>query len=128
VFHEVGHRAGPFKVSPKLHPRLQISAFHLDILSELATDTLEVLMLQAFPELRLFVILYRLFLYGRYGFKDNAVSASVNDDNDAWAGAYLWKKCEKHGCITRNGSLWHLDIALALPVFRSNRIKVRKPS
>ncbi|NNM59610.1 MAG: hypothetical protein HKM04_07320 [Legionellales bacterium] len=90
VFHEIGHRAGYFKVSPQKDYRVKISKFHTDVLGELSTDTLLILALSEFQELSVFIVLQRLFWYGRSGFKKNNKRGLVNSDNDSWIGSFLF--------------------------------------
>lgn len=100
VFHEIGHRVGPFRVSPGMAPGMNLSEFQVDVFGELATDSHLILNLPEFPEVAAFVILQRLFWFGRRGFSDNPLSAQINHDNDAWIGAYLWQKLTEFGVIS----------------------------
>lgn len=99
VFHEIGHRIGPWKVVPKHNPKLKLSRFHLNILCELATDSFLVSFLSDFPEIKYFVILQRLFWFGRFGFSEERQNNDSNEDNDTWIASYLWTKLIRHSCI-----------------------------
>jgi len=102
VFHEIGHRAGPWKVSPVSHPQLKLSRFHWGVVGEIATDSLLVAHLSDFPEIAYFVTLQRLFWFGRRGYRENPISGLTNEDNDGWLGSYLWEKLRATGAIARN--------------------------
>lgn len=108
IFHEVGHRVGPYRVSPQPDPRMSLSEFHLDVLGELATDSLLVVMLEEFPEIAQFVMTQRLFWFPRRGFMDSPEMARINEDNDSWIGAYLWNAFEQQGILRWQG--WRLSI------------------
>ena len=75
IFHEIGHRAGPFRISPAKRLGLKVDDERLNILGELATDSLLVQHLAEFPEILHFVIFQRLFWFGRMGFRNNPVQA-----------------------------------------------------
>jgi hypothetical protein len=92
LFHEIGHQVGPYKVSPTSYPNMKLKGFLLDVMGELSTDSMLVSNLDHFPEIAQFIILQRLFWFGRRGFSDNPKSALVNRDNDSWLGSYLWQK------------------------------------
>lgn len=110
IFHEAGHRAGAFRVSPISDERLRISSFHLDVMGELSTDLLLVKNLREFPEIASFVTLQRLFWFGRRGFLDNPRSAWINQDNDSWITAYLWNELKREGLLTLNAwNKWDID-------------------
>ncbi len=117
VFHEIGHRVGPFKVSPRIDPGLSISTFHLDVLGELATDSLLVVMLEEFPELLQFVVLQRLFWFPRRGFMDSPESAGVNEDNDSWIGAFLFQRLQSLGAIGENDGRLQMNWSKARSTF-----------
>ncbi|RYZ72407.1 MAG: hypothetical protein EOP05_11035 [Proteobacteria bacterium] len=101
IFHEIGHRTGPFKVSPSFASGMNLSPFQIDVFGELATDSLLIKNLSEFPEIALFIILQRIFWFGRRGFADNPLSASINADNDAWIGSLLWTRLIDSGVITQ---------------------------
>ena len=111
IFHEIGHRVGPFKVSPGLEDGMNLSPFQVDVFGELATDSLLIRNLTEFPEVAMFVILQRLFWFGRRGFSDNPLCASINSDNDAWIGSLLWTRLIRDGVITKssNGLRFHQE-------------------
>jgi hypothetical protein len=102
IFHEIGHRVGPYRVSPRPDPRMALSEFHVDVLGELATDSLLVVMLEEFPEIAQFVMTQRLFWFPRRGFMDSPEMALINQDNDSWIGAYLWNTFEDQEIVR-----WH---------------------
>lgn len=92
VFHEMGHRCGPWKVSPHANKDLKINPYHWGIMGEIATDSLLSVHLKEFPEIPLFVTLQRLFWFGRRGYLENPFSGMTNVDNDSWLGSFLWTK------------------------------------
>lgn len=99
VFHEFGHRCGPWKVSPTPLSGIRIQSYHWGIMGEMATDSLLVQMLKDYPEIAYFVTLQRLFWFGRRGFCENPLSGMTNDDNDAWLGSYLWNQLIESGAL-----------------------------
>jgi hypothetical protein len=99
IFHEIGHRVGPYRVSPTRAPEMNLTEFQTNVLGELATDSILIRHLPEFPEVVLFVILQRIFWFGRRGFADDPLSAQINNDNDAWIGAYLWSKLIQYSVI-----------------------------
>jgi hypothetical protein len=109
IFHEIGHRVGPYRVSPNVPSDMNLSPFQRDVFGELATDSLLILNLKEFPEVAAFVILQRLFWFTRRGFADNPLSATINSDNDSWIGAYLWNKLTNSGVVspTQRGLNYH---------------------
>lgn len=92
VFHEIGHRCGPYRISPNKDTNLKIDSYYLDVLGELSTDALLIKNLNEFPEVMHFVLLQRLFWFGRKGFRHNPLSADVNTDNDCWLGSMIWQE------------------------------------
>jgi hypothetical protein len=100
IFHEIGHQVGPWKVSPIKDKHNSLNSFAMDVLGELSTDSLLITKLKEFPELAEFIILQRLFWFGRRGFKENPIAGKINQDNDAWIGAYLWLQLKKYKVIT----------------------------
>lgn len=102
IFHEIGHRVGPWKVSPTFNKNLKINEFQLGILGELATDSILVQNLYDIEEIVVFIFLQRLFWFGRMGFNSNSLSANLNTDNDCWIGSFLWKKCVDMHCVSLN--------------------------
>ncbi len=119
LFHEVGHRVGPYRVSPAADPRLKLSTMNVDILGELATDTLLLLNLPEFPEIEQFVVLQRLFWFSRRGFLDNPRSAIINEDNDAWIGAFLFNRYLSSGAITETNGRLRFDWSRFRGVFEA---------
>lgn len=99
VFHELGHRVGMWKVSPRRTEGLTLNKFQVDVLGELSTDTYLSYLLPEIPGLGLFVMYQRLFWFGRMGSDSDPVRGFLNTDNDCWIGAYLWQVCEKVGCV-----------------------------
>ncbi|MFN8944228.1 MAG: hypothetical protein ACK5WZ_06350 [Pseudobdellovibrionaceae bacterium] len=99
VFHEIGHRCGPFQVSPRKLSHNYLDSQLLDIFGELSTDALLITKMPEFPEIIQFVVLQRLFWFGRTGFKHNPVSAEINTDNDCWLGSMLWERLSKNGTL-----------------------------
>jgi hypothetical protein len=102
VFHEMGHRCGPWKVSPHSHADLKINSYHWGIMGEISTDSLLSCFLAEFPEVALFVTLQRLFWFGRRGISENPISGLTNSDNDSWLGSYLWNKLVKENAVKIN--------------------------
>lgn len=119
VFHELGHRCGPWKVSPHSHSQLRINSYHWGIMGEMATDTQLSLFLEEFPEITLFVILQRLFWFGRRGMLENPISGMANVDNDSWLGSYLWNKLIESKALVKNGEKWSLRSSKFSVTFRS---------
>lgn len=119
VFHEIGHRAGPYKVSPKKAPGMNLSNFQVDVFGELATDCQLVVNLDEFPEVALFVLLQRLFWFGRRGFSDDPLSALVNTDNDAWIGSFLWNRLLQSKTIVIKNDRIRLDKSKIKVCFRA---------
>ncbi|MBC7370633.1 MAG: hypothetical protein H7326_03655 [Bdellovibrionaceae bacterium] len=118
VFHEIGHRIGPWKVSPKPNEKLRVDSFYLDILGELSTDCALVKNLSPFPEINSFVTLQRMFWFGRRGYLDNPKSAWLNTDNDSWISAFLWNELTRQKLLQKNGDKWNLKFS-ELPGFYS---------
>lgn len=116
IFHEVGHRIGPWRVSPVSDSRMKVSPFLLDVMGELSTDSNLVWNLREFPEIALFVTLQRIFWFGRRGYLDNPQSAWINNDNDSWITACLWNELLCKGILTSQGSKWLLKVE-ELPKF-----------
>jgi len=116
IFHEIGHRVGPWKVSPQAHTNLKVSPFYLDVMGELSTDCLLVQNLCEFSEINTFVTLQRIFWFGRRGYLDNPRSAWINHDNDSWISACLWNEFLKHGILSKTESKWTLQFE-ATPKF-----------
>lgn len=108
LFHEVGHRVGSWRVSPQPDPRMKVSATYLDIFGEIYTDSLLVQYLHEFPAVRDFVILQRLFWFGRRGFRDNPQSAMINTDNDSWLSCLVWNRLQAGGALYRENRRWTL--------------------
>jgi len=102
VFHEIGHRVGPWKCLTELSAGGRVSDFQFNALTELATDCLLSTLLPEFEELSIFVTLQRLFWFGRRGFRQNSVKGLLNEDADSWIGAYLWRKLEESGAWGKN--------------------------
>lgn len=119
VFHELGHQIGPYKVSPAKDSRNLLSAFYLDILGELATDSLLVYQLKEFPNIASFVLLQRLFWFPRRGFMDNPLAAQINSDNDSWIGAFLWNELLKNKVMEKESNQWRINWK-SLPGFFKN--------
>jgi hypothetical protein len=110
VFHEMGHRCGPWKVSPHADQRLKINSYHWGVMGEVATDSLLSVLLEEFPEICLFVTLQRLFWFGRRGVAENPISGMTNMDNDSWLGSYLWVKLKESGSLVRGrDNRWSLN-------------------
>lgn len=119
VFHELGHQVGPYKVSPVKDSRNLLSAFYLDVLGELATDSLLVYQLKEFPNVASFVLLQRLFWFPRRGFMDNPLSAQINLDNDSWIGAFLWNELLNKKVMEKENNQWVIHWKI-LPSFFKN--------
>lgn len=119
IFHEIGHRVGPWRVSPCQDERLHIQSFHLDLLGELSTDSLMVSMCEELSDLSLFIFLQRIFWFGRFGYEDNQVSGSLNTDNDCWNGAYLWNQYLSDGVLVPHGERWKVNFTKLTSTFRS---------
>jgi hypothetical protein len=117
VFHEIGHRIGPWQVVPKRKSSLKLSRFYMDVLCELATDAFLASFLTEFPEIKYFVILQRLFWFGRFGFSEADQNGDINKDNDTWIASYLWIKLTKHSCIQKAGGKLAINISKADQVF-----------
>lgn len=119
LFHEVGHRVGPWKVSPCRDERMHLSRMQVDIMGELSADTYLVMMLPEFPQLASFVLYQRLFWFGRMQYEQDALHGALNSDNDAWIGAYLWQVAEQVACLSHDAQrgLWHIDKARIPLVF-----------
>lgn len=100
VFHELGHEVGPWRVSPDMRADMNLDGIELDILGELATDSLMIRLLPEFKELPIFIILQRIFWFCRRGFRENPKCGMLNTDNDAWIGIYLWNKLIKNGVLS----------------------------
>ncbi|MGQ5524300.1 hypothetical protein ACUHMQ_13720 [Chitinimonas sp. PSY-7] len=111
IFHEIGHRVGPWKVSPTKDENIHLSKMQVDIMGELSTDTYVVKFLAEFPELASIVLYQRLFWFGRMHYDQNSLHGALNTDNDAWIGAYLWQVAEQVGCLKHDSAtgLWHID-------------------
>lgn len=118
VFHEIGHRVSPWKVSPCKDPRVNIKPFYLDVLGELSTDSLMVWQCQQFEDLALFVMLQRIFWFGRFGHDRDPKSGSLNSDNDCWNGAYLWHKYLENDVLVPVGDKWQIHFERIVPTFK----------
>lgn len=105
IFHEIGHRVGPYRVSPSIQSGMDLTEFQTDVFGELATDSLLLLHLKEFPEVAMFILTQRLFWFGRRGYLDNPLSANINVDNDAWIGAFLWNRLRDTVLETKDGKL-----------------------
>lgn len=99
LFHEVGHRVGPWKISPHSDKRLNHNQFKLNVCGELSTDSLMGYLIPESWELSVFILIHRLFWFGRFNFNKNKLSGALNNDGDCWIAAYLWNKCLKLGVI-----------------------------
>ena len=99
VLHEVGHRVGPFAISPKTKGEIGISDFQLDIAGELSTDSLFASLARETPELSVFLILQRIFWFGRRGYSDKPMTGWINSDNDSWISVFLWQRLRFSGLI-----------------------------
>jgi hypothetical protein len=99
VFHEIGHRAGPFAISPKTKGPIRLNPFQWSVAGELSSDSLFGGLVREIPELALFVLMQRIFAYGRRGFSDRPITAGLNADNDSWIAAYLWSKARHEQLI-----------------------------
>ncbi len=100
VLHEIGHRVGPWQISPCKKGFLKLDGLKLDVLGELSTDMLMISLIPEFPEFAHFIIFQRLFWFGRRGFRNNPFEGSINTDNDAWIGSYLWNQLWKSGVFS----------------------------
>lgn len=109
IFHEIGHRVGPYRIAP-MGSLVTLSQHNFDIMAELATDLLLISNLKEFPEVALFIILQRIFWYGRVGFSKNELVGNINTDNDAWIGAFLWEHLRKTGIIESNKGIYRFCI------------------
>jgi len=118
IFHEIGHRVGPYRVSPSIQTGMNLTEFQTDVFGELATDSLLLLHLKEFPEAALFILTQRLFWFGRRGYLDNPLSANINSDNDAWIGAFLWNRLRNTVLEKKEGKL-HLRLERIDGVFRT---------
>ncbi|PIU00847.1 MAG: hypothetical protein COT74_02800 [Bdellovibrionales bacterium CG10_big_fil_rev_8_21_14_0_10_45_34] len=117
VFHEVGHRVGPYRVSPQLRPNLKINPYFLDVMGEISTDSLLIRHLSEFPEIATFVIMQRLFWFGRLGFKDDPISGQTTIDNDSWIGSLLWNRLTAAGAIFADHGRLEIDFSLFPTIF-----------
>jgi hypothetical protein len=127
VFHEFGHRSGPWRISPKPDHSIKLNKFQAGVLGELATDALLVEKLFDFKAVAIFIFLQRLFWFGRNGFNKNNICANVNDDNDCWIGSYLWNKYKKSGCIrSEDQKYWDVDIDHLPQVFEEITYDINK--
>lgn len=99
ILHEIGHESGRYKIVPQLDPRLTIKQFYIDVIGEITTDSMAVCNAPEFRSLAIFLVLQRLFWFGRRGFKNNPASGNINQDNDAWLGSLLWSKLQSCGHI-----------------------------
>jgi hypothetical protein len=106
IFHEFGHRSGPYKLTDLYN----LSPEVVDVMGELATDSLLVTKLAEFPEIASFVVLQRLFWFGRQGYSENPISGRVNQDNDVWIGSFLWSRLRDRGALILNNGLYELRI------------------
>lgn len=120
IFHEVGHRVGSWKVSPQRDSRLNVCEFYTDIFGELSTDCLLVSHLSEFPELAIFVILQRIFWFGRRGFLEDPYSGKINLDNDSWLSGFIWNRLRICRALELFGGRWSFNLELA--VMEINRI------
>jgi hypothetical protein len=120
VFHEIGHRVGPFSVSPSPRGPIRVSAFQWEVAGEMSTDALLASLAPEAPELALFVLLQRIFWFGRRGFADKPMTAGINSDNDSWIAAYVWQKARRNGVIMPSDSepgKWTLRETNLVPFF-----------
>lgn len=119
IFHELGHQVGPYKVSPIKDSRNKLSSFYLDILGELATDSLLSYQLKEFRNIASFVLLQRLFWFPRRGYMDNPLAAQINSDNDSWIGAFLWNELLRKKIMEKENSKWSIKWEMLAPFFKS---------
>jgi hypothetical protein len=120
VFHEMGHRCGPWKISPHAQPNIKINSFNWGVMGEIATDSQLSIFLEEFPEIPLFVTLQRLFWFGRRGVSENPISGMTNLDNDSWLGSYLWNKLIENKAIIQNlNKKWTLNSTKLINSFKS---------
>lgn len=120
IFHEVGHRCGTWRVSPHIHEGIKISAFHTDVLGELATDMMLCHFLKEFPEVKYFIFLQRLFWFGRFGFEQDPQYGKLNIDNDTWISSLLWKRYIDNNVLTFNkDSTWSINFSQLDEVYTS---------
>jgi hypothetical protein len=117
IFHELGHQVGSWRVSPTRDARLLASAFFTDVFGEMATDSMLVSHLPEFPEITAFVLLQRLFWFGRRGFRDNPQSALINSDNDSWLSTLLWQRLRRSGALLKEGSRYQVRLEAVRETF-----------
>ncbi len=108
VLHEIGHRAGPYRVSPAPRPENCLAGFGLDALGELSTDCMMIWLHPELSDLALWVMLHRLLYWGRRGFSARPQSGRINEDNDAWLSAFLWRHLSRAGVLEQTDRGWHL--------------------
>jgi hypothetical protein len=119
-YHEVGHRSGPWRVSPRPNPRLNLTGYHWGIMGEIATDSQLITTLREFPEIALFVTLARLFWFGRRGFLADPIRGLLNVDNDAWLGSFVFARLAEQGALYQNSNgTWALDFERVGSTFAS---------
>lgn len=112
LLHEMCHRVGVWRVIPSKDKSLRISGKNLAIVGELWADLQLVETAREFPEICLFIFLNRIFWYARNGTGVNAQQGGLNDDNDAWGGAYLWVRLRDAGALSINPVTGKLDVRL----------------
>ena len=127
VFHEVGHRVGPFRVSPDKDPAVQISGFEFDAIGELSSDSLLVTNLWEFPDVLLWSTLQRIFWYARIGSGQSPTQSQLGTDNDSWTGAFLWNRLEISGALSKvTDDQWSFDVTNALDTWKDIRDDVHE--
>lgn len=125
VLHEIGHRVGPFRVSPATDKKMHLqpgTSLVFDACGELTTDSLMVTLFPEFPEVSAFVLLARLLYFPRKGYVQSG-GANMSTDNDALLGPLFWRLGRSHGVIVPNGHVFHVDFD-QVPTLFAEALKV----
>lgn len=119
VFHEIGHKVGNWKIFPCLDERIKLPSFYINAICELEADILMCLFLQEFPELPYFILLQRIFWFGRLGFSAQQLNGDIRADHDAWIGSFLWIKSVASGLIKEIHGKVHICLEHAENTFQN---------
>lgn len=122
LFHEIGHRVGPFKIGGRTTD-IGEDRFRTDLLGELSTDSLLISRLKMFPEIALFVILQRLFWFGRRGFSLSPLRGLTNDDHDCWIGSLMWSKLRGTAITIQHGK-YEINVPAAIEAFERVTVEI----
>jgi len=121
LLHEAGHRFGPWRVIPAQAPGMALGphfgSFEFDTLGEISTDAMAAALVPERPDLMRVTALQRIFAFARRGFSANPTAARINEDNDSWMGACLWKRFRSAGAIRLTPFGWEWNDAAALAVY-----------